>query len=346
MTIVELIKEANENGARLIPSCEVCGISKRTFERWRKGGTVNEDKRKSCIRPEPKNKLSKSEYQSVLNTVNRPEFADLPPSQIVPALADRGIYIASESTFYRILRAENMQHHRRNTKAPERVKMPTTHIADGPNQVWTWDITWLNTYTRGIYYKLYTIIDIYSRKIVGWEVWTEETGELASELVERTLLLEKAKGKPLVLHSDNGAPMKSYTLKSKLEGLGVLSSYSRPRVSNDNPYSEAHFKTMKYRPGYPQDGFKSIDDAREWVSAFVYWYNNEHYHSGIKFMTPSSRHSGQTMKIIANRKKVYESARKLNPLRFNKGIRNWEPAETVALNPTDEIKQTLKTEAI
>lgn len=132
--------------------------------------------------------------------------------------------------------------------------------------------------------------------------------------------------------------MKSYTLKAKLEVLGVISSYSRPRVSNDNPYSEAHFKTMKYRPGYPKDGFASIDAAREWVSNFVNWYNNEHYHSGIKFMTPNSRHNGETESIMNNRIKVYETARALNPTRFNKGIRNWTIPETVALNPTVEIK--------
>lgn len=334
-----MIEEANANGARLIPACDVVGISKRTFERWRLGDTVNEDKRKNCIRPEPKNKLSKQERQSVLNVVSRPEYADLPPTQIVPSLADRGQYIASESTFYRILREENMQHHRRHTKPPERVNTPTTYIADGPNQVWTWDITYINTYTRGLYFKLYTIIDIYSRKIVGWEVWPEETGELAAELVERATLTENTKGKPLVLHSDNGAPMKSYTLKAKLENLGILSSYSRPRVSNDNAFSESHFKTMKYRTSYPNDGFSSIEEAREWVLNFVNWYNNEHYHSALKFMTPSSRHNGETDKIMANRKKVYEAARALNPLRFKKGIRNWNPDETVSLNPTNEVKE-------
>ncbi|WP_410506423.1 DDE-type integrase/transposase/recombinase [Haloimpatiens sp. FM7315] len=261
--MVGLVKEANKSGARLSKACEVAGINVRTYERWIKEEKIKEDGRKGALRPEPKNKLSKEEYQSVLNIVNRSEFADLPPSQIVPALVDRGIYIASESTFYRILRNEKMQHHRGNTKAPKKIKIPTTHVANGPNQVWTWDITWLNTYTRGIYFKLYMIIDIFSRKIVAWEVWWEENGELASELVERAILSEKIKGKPLVLHSDNGAPMKSYTLKTKLEALGVLSSYSRPRVSNDNPFSEAQFKTLKYRPNYPQDGFKTIEQARE-----------------------------------------------------------------------------------
>lgn len=290
--------------------------------------------------------MSKEEYQSVLNILNRPEFADLPPSQIVPVLADRGIYIASESTFYRILRKEKMQNHRRYTRPPEKVRIPTTHIASGPNQVWTWDITWLNTYTKGIYFKLYTIIDIFSRKIVAWEVWPEETGELASELVERALLKENVKGKPLVLHSDNGAPMKSYTLKSKLEGLGILSSYSRPRVSNDNPYSKAHFKTLKYRQGYPQDGFKTIDVAREWVYSFVEWYNNKHYHSGLNFLTPNSRHNGEAEEIMNNRIKVYEAARTLNPQRFKKGIRNFKVVEKVALNPTDEIKENIKNKIV
>lgn len=190
------------------------------------------------------------------------------------------------------------------------------------------------------------IIDIYSRKIVAWEVWHEETGELASKLVERAILSEKIKGKPLILHSDNGAPMKSHTLKSKLEFLGVLSSYSRPRVSNDTPFSRAQFKTLKYRPGYPQDGFKTIEDAREWVLNFVNWYINKHYHSGLKFLTPNSRHNGQDDKIMKKRKKVYESARKLNPQRFNKGIRKWESPKAVALNPTDKIKDILKNNVI
>ena len=155
-----------------------------------------------------------------------------------------------------------------------------------------------------------------------WEVCPEETGELASELVEHAILSERIKGQPLVLHSDNGAPMKSYTLKSKFEFLGVLTSYSRPRVSNDNPYSEAQFKTLKYRPGYPQDGFKTIEDARKWVLSFINWYNNKDYHSGLNFLTPSSRHTGESKDVMEKRKKVYESARNLHPQRFNRGIRN------------------------
>lgn len=260
----------------------------------------------------------------------------MPPAQIVPALADKGVYVASESTLYRVLRQENLQHHRGRSKAPSKSKIPTTHIATAINQVWTWDITWLNTYTRGIYFKLYMIMDIFSRKIVGWEIWQEENGELAAELIEKSIIAEKIRYKPLVLHSDNGAPMKSFTLKSKLESLGVTPSYSRPRVSNDNPYSESQFKTLKYRPGYPKDGFESIETARTWVFNFVDWYNNTHYHSGINFLTPSSRHEGKSKEILEKRKKVYESAKALNPNRFNRGIRNWSEPSVVALNPTDE----------
>ncbi len=289
------------------------------------------------MRPEPSNKFTEEEYNSVLNVLTMPEYADLPPSQIVPALADKGVYIASESTMYRILRNEKMQRHRGRSKPPEKRKYPQTHIAKGPNQVWTWDITWLPTIIAGMYYKLYMIVDIFSRKIVGWEVWTEETGELASILVEKSIVNEKIIGRPLVLHSDNGGPMRSYTLKAKLESLGVMSSFSRPRVSNDNPYSEALFRTCKYRPGYPQKGFVDIEKAREWVLQFVDWYNNKHYHSGLNFVTPSSRHSGQAEKIMTNRKKVYMAAKMLHPLRFNRGIRKFDLPESVTLNPEKEV---------
>lgn len=312
------------------------GISARTYERWYVDGEVTEDKRPLAERPEPSNKLTVEEYKSVLNVLSLPEYVDSPPSQVVPALADKGIYIASESTMYRILRAEKMQNHRGYSKPPERKKYPQTHVAKGPNEVWTWDITWLHTMVVGMYFKLYMFVDIFSRKIVGWEVWTEETGELASALVEKSIMNEKIRGNPLVLHSDNGSPMKSFTLKAKLESLGVMSSFSRPRVSNDNPYSESLFRTFKYRPGYPQKGFVDIDKAREWVFEFVDWYNNKHYHSGLNFVTPSSVHCGQAEKIMARRKKVYIAAKALHPLRFKRGIKNFDLPKCVSLNPEKE----------
>lgn len=185
----------------------------------------------------------------------------------------------------------------------------------------------------GMYLKLYVIVDIFSPKIVGWEVWSEETGELAAIIVEKSIMNEKTRGNPLVLHSDNGGPMKSFTLKAKLESLGVISSFSRTRVSNDNPYSESLFRTFKYRPGYPHGGFVDIHKAREWVFEFVDWYNNKHYHSGLNFVTPCSIHSGQAEKIMANRKKVYQASKLLHPLRFKSGIKNFDLPESVSLNP-------------
>lgn len=338
MKIIELIKEARATGSRLKHCCEVIGIAQRTYERWLTFGETNEDKRQSAER-NPKNKLSSEEYNSILKVVNLPEYADLPPSQIVPSLADKGIYIASESTIYRILRNENLQNHRGRSKVPGKTKMPETHIATVPNRVWTWDITYLNTGIRGNYYKLYMIMDIFSRKIVGWEVWEDESGEHASELVEKAVVAEGTRRSSLVLHSDNGSPMKASTLKAKLEMLGVAASYSRPRVSNDNPYSEALFRTCKYRTDYPVEGFKDITEARKWVMTFVNWYNHVHYHSGIKFLTPASRHIGTSEKIIERRKKVYKAAKMLHPERWSKGIRNWDLPEFVALNPVKDNKQ-------
>ena len=343
--IVEMINEARNNGARLKQACEVAGITDRTYERWVDGDSIREDQRPFADRPEPVNKLTKEEYNSVIKVVNLPEYADLAPSQIVPALADKGIYIASESTIYKILKNENMQHHRGRSKAPSRAKLPDTHIANGPNQVWSWDITYLNTSVRGLYYKLYMIVDIFSRKIVSWEVWQEENGEYAAILVERAVISEKTRTAPPILHSDNGAPMKSLTLKAKLESLGVISSYSRPRVSNDNPYSEALFRTCKYNSKYPTEGFKTIEDSREWVDNFVHWYNNIHYHSGIKFTTPNSVHSGTVFKILKKREKVYQSARLLHPERWKKSIRNWDPIKEVALNPI-KIEKSITTNVV
>jgi len=343
--IVSLISEAREAGARLIPCCRVVGISCRTYERWTQGDIVTMDQRPYAERSSPGNKLTEEEYKSVLRIVNLPEFCDLPPSQIVPAIADKGMYVASEATFYRILRSEDMQNHRGRSKPPSEGKSPETHIAYAPNQVWTWDITWLPTRIRGMYYKLYMILDIFSRKIVGWEIWFDESAEHASELVEKAVMAEGARNHLLVLHSDNGGPMKGSTLKAKLEFLGVLASYSRPRVSNDNPYSESLFRTCKYRPGYPSKGFRRIEESREWVLTFVEWYNNKHYHSGIQFTTPSSRHSGKATSIIENRKKVYAAAKLLHPERWSGKIRDWTLPDFVALNPIKE-DITVQTSAV
>ena len=335
VTAVMLINEARENGARLKPACEELNISERTYQRWTKEGDVKKDQRPLIKRPIPKNKLSQEERNEVIKTVNSPKYADLAPSQIVPKLADEGIYLASETTIYKILKEEKMNAHRGRTSPPVK-REPPTHIATDSNQVWTWDITWLNAVIKGQYYKLYLIIDMFSRLIVAYEVWEEEKAEHAEYLIRKATLSQGIAGKPLVLHSDNGSPMKAVTFQATLEKLGVQSSFSRPRVSNDNPYSEALFKTMKYRPKYPFNGFKSLDKARKWVDKFVKWYNKDHLHSGINFVTPYQRHYGLDKKIMENRIKVYEEAKAKNPERWSKEIRNWESPKYVSLNPIAE----------
>lgn len=329
---VELIQEANQNGARLTPACEELNISVRTYERWVSEGGIKEDQRPLAPRPEPKNKLTKEEKQEMLEVVKKAEFANLPPTQIVPKLADQSIYIASESSFYRVLREQNMQHHRGRSKKPER-KFPESHLAIASNQVWTWDITWLKGPVKGQFYRLYLIIDIFSRKIVGWEIWETEEAKYAEELIKKTVVNEKIQGRPLVLHSDNGSPMKAATFQVLLEKLGIQSSYSRPRVSNDNAYSEAIFRTLKYRPEYPYKGFKTLEEAREWSVKFVQWYNCEHLHSGINFVTPEQCHTGVYIEVLNNRKVVYEQAKEKHPERWSRATRNWSAHESVALNP-------------
>lgn len=341
--IVELIKEAHQNGARLIPACKTAGISKRTYERWTKDSQVQEDQRKHAVRPTPKNKLTDEEREAILSIVNLKEYRNLTPNEIVPKLADEGIYVASESTFYRVLREEKQLKHRGRSKQPSK-KTPPTHVADQPNQVWSWDITWLHRKdVRGLYYKLYMILDIFSRKIVRYEVWEEENSKHSEELVKRTLIIEKVHGKPLVLHSDNGGPMKAATFLGTLEKLGVQSSFSRPRVSNDNPYSESLFRTLKYFPKYPTSGFESLSHARRWVSEFVYWYNECHYHSGIKYVTPGSRHRGEDKLILENRKEVYRLAKTRTPERWTTNIRDWSYIGNVALNPIKKQEVPNKT---
>lgn len=335
VTAVELINEARENGARLEPTCDELNISVRTYQRWTKDGEVKKDQRPLIDRPIPKNKLSDEEREEIIRMVNSPEYADLAPSQIVPKLADEGIYLASESTIYKILKQEKMNTHRARTSPPVK-REPPTHIAIAPNQVWTWDITWLNAVIKGHYYKLYLIIDMFSRLIVAYEVWEEERAEHAEYLIRKATLSQGIAGKPLVLHSDNGSPMKAATFQATLEKLGVQSSFSRPRVSNDNPYSEALFKTMKYRPKYPFNGFSSLDEARKWVERFVNWYNKDHLHSGIKFLTPYQRHYGLDKEIMGNRIAIYEEAKARNPERWSKNIRDWTLPEYVSLNPIDE----------
>ena len=262
-------------------------------------------------------------------------------------LLDEGIYHASESSFYRVLKAHNQLKPRGRAKAPNPRKPPETFIATKPCQVFCWDITYLPSTVRGQFYYLYMIEDIYSRKIVGFEVYDREAGDLAAKLLERTLLNEKAIGTGVVLHSDNGAPMKSQTLRMKAYELGVLTSYSRPRVSNDNPFAEALFRTVKYAPSFPEHGFDSLDNARVWVNGFVGWYNAEHKHSGLNFVTPNERHTLKDGDILARRESVLVMAKQVNPARWNgRAVRNCSPVEPTALNPVRLSSRVNATEVL
>lgn len=289
-----------------------------------------QDARKGAIKSCP-HALSAAEKREVIEIANSPRYRDLPPCKIVALLADEGRYVASESSFYRFLASEGQMAHRHKSKHPTK-KSPASLTATAANQVWTWDITFLKSVVAGRYYYLYMHVDIFSRKIVGWRVEDKECNEIAAELFSEMCLKEEVLPSSLKLHSDNGAAMKGSTMLSTLQYLGVVASFSRPSVSNDNAYSEALFKTLKYRPGYPEKPFQSMQAAREWVGSFVRWYNEEHLHSGIEFVTPGSRHRGKDKEILALRKAVYEAAKEKNPSRWSGDTRAWKWKEQVILN--------------
>ena len=320
-------------GARKNKACETLEISKRTLQRWTHDYEITHDQRPNAKRSTPKNKLSPDERAQVLAVCNQATYSSLPPSQIVPTLADQGEYIASESSFYRILNEADQLHHRGRSKEAQRKKPPTTHTAVAPNQVWSWDISYLPSTVRGLFHYLYLVEDIYSRKIVGYEVHDRELGEHAAELIQRSVISEHCFRKPLVLYSDNGSPMKCFTLRSKLVDLGITPSHSRPRVCNDNAFSESLFRTLKYCPQWPSQGFATLENARDWVKDFVQWYNHEHCHSRIKFVTPAQRHQGKDQEILARRDQVYQQAKLRHPERWSGTTRHWLPIGDVTLNP-------------
>lgn len=335
MTIVALIDEARAAGARQRLCCEVVGIDVRTLQRWR-AKDVGDDMRMGP-KAEPANKLSASERVEVLAIAGSPEHRDKSPKQIVPNLADMGRYVASESSFYRVLREEGQLAHRGRQK-PRTSKPPLEYCATGPGQVLSWDITYMRAPVRGMFFYLYLYIDVWSRKVVGWRVEDRECGELASELL-RGVCAREGLGETTVVHQDNGGPMKGATLKATMEMLGITPSFSRPHVSDDNPFSESAFRTLKYRPSYPHGAFDSIEAAREWVRRFVAWYNHEHLHSGIGFVSPDDRHAGLSDGILTHRKAIYEAARRRNPTRWSGDTRAWKADEEVFLNPSKKPRQ-------
>lgn len=309
------------------------GIDIKTFKRWK---ITIDDKRKGPLSA-PANKLSKEEAEEIIRVSTSAEYVDLAPTQIVPLLADKGVYLASESSFYKILKENKLLEHRGKSKKKCHNR-PAPLVATRPNQIYSWDITYLRSCIAGKFYYLYMFMDIYSRKIMGHAVHDIESMEYSSDLIDSICQRENVKKHQLILHSDNGGAMKGATMLVTLQRLGVIPSFSRPRVSDDNPYSESLFKTLKYCPEYPSKPFDSIEEANAWVKKFVYWYNNIHLHSGIKFVTPSSRHAMIDNKILERRKKVYEEAKTRNPNRWSRDTRNWDKIEKVYLNYLQEDK--------
>jgi putative transposase len=315
-------------GARRKVACELLGLTARTLERW---GDQDDDGRHGP-NTVPANKLTEAERRQILAVTTSSEFRDQSPKQIVPRLADQGRYLASEATFYRVLHAADMQHAR--GRARPAVARPREHAATGPWQVGSWDITYMASLVRGQFFYLYLVEDVWSRKILGWDVHEVETSELAAALIER--IRREAGDVDLtgwVLHADNGGPMKGATMLATLQRLGVVPSFSRPSVSDDNPYSEALFRTLKYCPEYPSTGFATVAEARAWVARFVAWYNHDHQHSGIGYVAPAARHAGVDVAILEARKAVYECARSRRPERWANATRAWSRPSKVILNP-------------
>lgn len=330
-TLLGLIDDAVVAGARQARACAVVGLSARTVQRWRGNASLG-DQRPLRVQ-QPGNQLSDLERARLLSVANSAEFGHLPPSQIVPRLADQGIYLASESTLYRVLRdAGQLAHRRPERRATSRTK-PRALTATAPNQVYSWDITYLPTTVKGEYLYLYLFLDLFSRKVVGWQVFDSECSEHAADVLRDICQRQAIAHQQLVLHSDNGSPMKGATMLATLRELGVAPSFSRPAVSNDNAFSESLFKTLKYRPEHPCQPFASLAAARTWVQHFVQWYNTEHRHSAIRFVTPSQRHHSLDHTLLQGRQAVYEAARAQHPQRWSGNTRDWSRIDEVKLNP-------------
>lgn len=335
--ILILVDEAHSNGATMRKISPIVGYSTRTLKRWRSN---KKDGRTLRNNFEPANKLTQDERKYLVEVANNEEYKNLSVHSIVPKLADNGVYLASESTFYRVLRECKQLTHRHKAKPATRAK-PTPLVAIKPNQVYSWDITYLPSTIQGIFFYLYLFMDIYSRKIVGWQIYATQSSELASEIIKDIAINENIQADEVVLHSDNGSPMKGATFLTTLQKLGIMPTFSRPSVSDDNPYSEALFKTLKYIATYPSTPFQSVETARVWTSEFVEWYNNKHCHSGIEFVTPNQRHIGEDENILKARKLLYEEAKSKHPHRWSGNTRRWTFIKEVHLNPNKKKVNTI-----
>lgn len=292
-------------------ACQVLGIGRAALYRFRSPAPRRDESRTLWTPPRA---LSPQERQGVLETLHSEPFVDRAPPSVYAALLDEGKYLCSVRTMYRILEENQEVRERRNQVRHPSYQKPEL-LATGPNQVWSWDITKLLGPEKWTYYYLYVILDVFSRYVVGWMLSSRESADLAERLLRETMEKQRILPDQLTIHSDRGPSMKSQTVAQLLATLGVTKSHSRPNCSNDNPFSESQFKTLKYRPNFP-DRFASQDAALDFCRGFFPWYNEEHYHSGIGFLTPAMVHYGQAEQTVANRQNVLNVAYALHPERF------------------------------
>ena len=324
-------KSAENNVLTKTELCDTLCIPRSSYYRLSK-----HKEKPDKVRKESPRKLSEYEEDRVLSLLNSERFCDMAPGEICATLLDEGTYYCSERTMYRIL-SKNNQNVLRRQRAACNYQRPEL-LATGVNQLWSWDITKLKGPKKWTYYYLYKIMDVYSRYVVGWMVAYKESAELAKVLIAQTYLKQSISRDQLTLHADRGSSMKSNTVGELLADLGVTKTHSRPHVSNDNPYSESAFKTLKYRPGFPER-FGSIEDARSFCRDFFFWYNKDHRHSGIAMLTPEMVHYGLVDEVVAKRNTVLEDVYKKHPERFVKGLtKSKKPENEVWINKPEGLK--------
>lgn len=325
----ELVPAVGERQA-----CRTLGVSRATLQRRRR------PPRRTGVKPRPASPraLSETERAHVLEILHSERFCDASPAELVATLLDEGTYLCSLRTMYRLLDARGETRERRNQLHHPAHPVPEV-LATGPNEAWSWDITKLLGPAKWTYFYLYVILDIFSRYVVGWMVAHRESTALAKKLIAETCAKQGIRPGQLIVHADRGSSMTSKSVALLLADLGVTKSHSRPHVSNDNPYSEAQFKTLKYRPGFPSR-FGSIEDARAFCQGFFRWYNSEHRHSGIAFMTPAAIHHGEATGRQAVRAAALSAAYAAHPERFVKGPPRPWPLPTAAWINRPEIQTT------
>jgi putative transposase len=300
----------------VVPACESMGVARSTLYYQRR--EAQEPKQEPNPRPTPARALNDREKQKVLDELHSDRFVDKSPGEVWATLLDEGVYLCSERTMYRILADnEEVKERRNQLKHPAYTKPEL--LAEGPNEVWSWDITKLRGPVKWTYFYLYVILDIFSRYVVGWMVAPRETAHLAQRLIRETCGKQGIDPGQLTIHADRGSPMIAKTTAQLFVILGISKSHSRPHVSDDNPYSESQFKTLKYRPGFP-DRFGSLQDSVAFCRSFFTWYNTEHRHSGIGMMTPEIVHYGLAKECIKHREKVLQAAFEAHPERFMRGV--------------------------